>query len=187
MTRLSDFLDADWARLAELSNTSPGTRKLLHALSPRFAPIVLVRTAQCLNISGWSRLAKVVALANFILFGIEVPTRLSIGLGLVLMHTQGTVLGAASIGKNVTIYHQVTLGALVMDFDYNPRLRPTIGDGVVIGVGAKILGGLILGNNSVVGANAVVINDVPTEHVAIGIPAKILPPKKLRISSTSMK
>jgi serine O-acetyltransferase len=130
--------------------------------------------------SGWLRLAKLPALVNFIIFGIEVPPRIPIGPGLVLMHTQGTVLGAASIGVNVTIYHQVTLGALAMDFAFTLALRPIVGDGVVIGVGAKVLGGLILGNGSVVGANAVVLENVPPGRVAIGIPARILPPKSER-------
>lgn len=180
MGRLSDLLDADWARLAVLAKTRPKPRGIRHALSPRFAPVVLIRTAQCLHLAGWPRLAKLPALVNFILFGIEVPSRISIGPGLVLMHTQGTVLGAASIGKNVTIYHQVTLGAVTMDFEYISALRPIVGDGVVIGVGAKVLGGLTLGNGSMVGANAVVRQNVPAGHVAVGIPAKILPPKSER-------
>jgi len=186
MARLSILLDADWARLAALSNTTPRPRNLRHAFSPRFAPVVLVRTAQCLYAAGWSRLAKLPALVNFILFGIEVPPRIPIGGGLVLMHTQGTVIGAASIGKNVTIYHQVTLGAVVMDFAYTPTLRPIVGDGVVIGVGAKVLGGLTLGDNSVIGANAVVLKSVPPLHVAVGVPAKILPPKIERLGSCSV-
>jgi serine O-acetyltransferase len=177
MVQLSEFLDADWARLAVLSKTTLLPRGLRHALSPRFAPIVLIRAAQCLYAAGWLRLAKLCALANFVLFGIEVPPRIPIAAGLVLMHTQGTVLGAASIGRNVTIYHQVTLGAVEMDFAYTPSLRPIVGDGVVIGVGAKVLGGLTLGSGSVVGANAVVLKSVPPGHVAIGIPAKNLRPK----------
>ena len=177
MGQLSDLLDADWVRLAILSNARLRPRRLYHALSPRLAPVFLIRTAQCLYAAGWPRLAKLPALVNFVLFGIEVPPRLPIGPGLVLMHTQGTVLGAASIGKNVTIYHQVTLGAVRIDFEYTPASRPVVSDGVVIGVGAKILGGLILGNGSVIGANAVVLKSVPACHVAVGIPAKNLSPK----------
>ena len=177
MSVLSEFLDADWARLAALSNTTLRPRRFLHAFSPRFAPVVLIRVAHCLFAAGWLRTAKLPALVNFVLFGIEVPPRIPIAPGLVLMHTQGTVLGAASIGRNVTIYHQVTRGAVVMDFAYTPALRPIVGDGVVIGVGAKVLGEVVLGNNCVVGANAVVLNNVPSRHVAIGIPAKTLLPK----------
>jgi serine O-acetyltransferase len=187
MGQLSEFLDADWKQLAVISNNTLRSRGLRHALSPRFAPVVLIRLAQCLYSSGWLRLSKIPALVNFVLFGIEVPPRLPIGHGLVLMHTQGTVLGAASIGRNVTVYHQVTLGAVVMDFAYSHELRPIVGDGVVIGVGAKVLGGLTLGSDSVIGANAVVLKNVPSGHVAIGIPAKILPPKSERLEETCMK
>ena len=74
-----------------------------------------------------------------------------------------------------------------MDFAYTPALRPIVGNGVIIGVGAKVLGGLTLGNNCVVGANAVVLDNVPPGHVAIGIPAKILPPKSERRDVAFMK
>ena len=180
MSRLSDLLDADWARLAVLSNISPSSRCVWHAFSPRFAPVVLIRLANFFHHQGWPHFAKLPSLLNFIFFGIEVPPRISIGPGLVLMHTQGTVIGAACIGENVTIYHQVTLGAVVMDFAYTPALRPQVGDGVVIGVGAKVLGGITLGIGSVIGANAVVLKNVPAGHTAIGVPAKFLAPKSDR-------
>ncbi len=180
MGQLTEFLDADWVRLSVLSNGPNRPRRFLNTFSPRFAPVALIRLAQCLYAAGWFRLAKLPALANFVVFGIEVPPRIPIEHGLVLMHTQGTVLGAASIGKNVTIYHQVTLGAVAMDFAYTASLRPILGDDVVIGVGAKVLGGVTLGNGCVVGANAVVVKNIPPHHVAIGVPAKILLPKSQR-------
>ncbi len=174
MGQLSDLLDADWARLAEVSNAEFRRRGVQQMFSPRLAPVVLIRVAQCLYAAGWPRLAKLPAFVNFFIFGIEVAPRIRIGSGLVLMHTQGTVLGAASIGSNVTIYHQVTLGAVSMDFAYTLALRPVVGDGVVIGVGAKVLGGLILGNGCFIGANAVVLKNVPAGKVAVGVPAQIL-------------
>lgn len=178
MTRLSEYLDADWARLSTLSGAAWCRRRLWHSCSPRFAPVSLVRVAQRLHKKGWSRLAKLAALFNFVFFGLEVPPRLPIGKGLVIMHTQGTVLGAAAIGSNVTIYHQVTLGARELDFAYTLSLRPVVADGVVLSVGAKVLGGITLGNGCVVGANAVVLKDVPPAHVAIGIPARNFPLKE---------
>jgi serine O-acetyltransferase len=186
MGRLSELLDADWVRLGVLSGAECRQRRLIHAFSPRFAPIVLVRFAQCLNEAGWARIAKIPSLVNFVLFGVEVPPRLSVGPGLVLMHTQGTVLGAASIGANVTLYQQVTLGAREMDFAYTLSLRPVVEDDVVVGAGAKVLGGLVLGKGCVVGANAVVLNDVPSGCVAIGIPAKNIPLKKNRQSKITV-
>ena len=179
---LSDLLDADWARLLSLSQATFRPRRLWHSFTPRFAPVSLLRCAQCLHSARWKRLAKLPALANFILFGLEVPPRLKIGPGFVIMHTQGTVLGAANIGSNVTIYHQVTLGAGDIDFTYTLSQRPIVEDGVIIGVGAKVLGGVRLGSGCVIGANAVVVKDVPSKHVAVGIPAQNLPPKISRIS-----
>lgn len=175
MSFLSSYLTADWNRLTSLVNSTPSSLKLRHFFSPRFAPVVLIRISHCLHINRWTRLAKLPALFNFIIFGIEVPPSLKIGKGLVLMHTQGTVLGAASIGCNVTIYHQVTLGAKMVNFNFDPSLRPIVDDDVTIYVGGKVLGGLTLGRGSVVGANAVVLRSVEPLHLAIGIPAKNQP------------
>jgi len=180
MIRLSQLLDEDWARLGVLAGTAHRQRRLWHSFNFRFAPVVLVRSAQCLYAAGWKRFAKFPALVNSVLFGLEVPPRLPIGPGLVLTHTQGTVLGAASIGANVTLYQQVTLGARGMDFAYTLSLRPVLEDGVVVSAGAKVLGGLVLGQGCVVGANAVVLSDVPPGYVAMGVPARNFPPKNER-------
>jgi len=187
MRRLLELLDADWARLSALAGSPARPRRFLHSFSSRFAPVVFIRLAQCLHSAGWSRLAKLSALFNFVLFGIEVPPRMPIGPGLVLMHTQGTVLGASSIGSDVTIYHQVTLGARYLDFAYLLSQRPVIEDNVVISAGAKVLGGLTLGRGCVVGANAVVLKDVPPEYLAVGVPARNKPTKMVRSSTTTIE
>ena len=132
MTKFFHLLDKDWARLGELAGTAPRQRHLWHFFSIRLAPVALIRSAQCLYAAGWTRLAKLPALMNLVLFGIEVPPRLPIGPGLVLTHTQGTVLGAASIGANVTLYQQVTLGARGLDFAYTLSLRPVLEDDVIV-------------------------------------------------------
>lgn len=180
MIRLSQLLDEDWARLCALAGTAHKQRRLWHFCNFRFAPVVLVRFAQCSYAAGWKRFAKLPALVNLVLFGLEVPPRLPIGPGLVLTHTQGTILGAASIGANVTLYQQVTLGAREMDFAYTLSLRPVLEDGVVVSAGAKVLGGITLGQGCVVGANAVVLIDVPPGDVAMGVPARNSPPKNER-------
>lgn len=177
MMSFSQLLDADWARLAFLAGAEPRHRRLWHAFTFRFAPVALVRSAQCLYAAGWTRFSKLPALVNFVLFGLEVPPRLPIGPGLVFTHTQGSVLGAASIGANVTLYQQVTLGAREMDFAYTLPLRPVLEDEVVVSAGAKVLGGVVIGKGCTVGANAVVLSDVPPGYVAIGVPARNLPPK----------
>lgn len=175
MLSLRSYLDADWWRLQALAERAPSRRRLGSHFSPRFAPVSLIRVAHALHARGWTRCARFAALINFVVFGLEVPPRLEIGPGLVIMHTQGTVLGAARIGANATIFQQVTLGAAAADFEFNPSARPIVGDGVTITAGAKVLGPLTLGDGCTVGANAVVLIDVPPNSLAVGIPARIVP------------
>lgn len=104
----------------------------------------------------------------------EISTKLKIGPGLFFPHTVGTVLGAARIGKNCTIYQGVTVGAKNIDFVYNEKNRPIIGDNVLIAAGAKILGGITIGNNVIIAANSVVLDSVPDNCIIGGIPAKII-------------
>lgn len=169
----AELLDADWGRLSCLRGVPGCKRGWGSYFHPRFTPVVLIRTAFILNQKGWSRLSKVTSLLNFLIFNIEVPASLRIGPGFVLPHPQGSVLGAREIGSNVTIFQQVTLGAKAADFSYDPLLRPLVEDGVTISAGAKVLGQLTLASGCVVGANAVVLSDVPEGTVAVGVPAKI--------------
>jgi serine O-acetyltransferase len=172
--RRRELLDADWRRLLEFSGEPYRPRRWTHAFSPRFASVVLIRTAQRLDARGFRALARGVALVNFVVFGIEVPSRLDIGPGLVIPHTQGTIIGAGHIGKNVTIFQQVTIGARLAEFRFDYAARPHVGDGVVVGAGAKVLGPIRLEENAVVGANAVVLKDVPRGCLAVGVPARIV-------------
>lgn len=176
MHRYLQLLDADYERLIHISGQTYSSFKFRRIFSFRFTPVVLIRLSQYLYACGWYRISYIPACLNFIIFGLEVPPRLFIGPGLVIMHTQGTIIGASSIGSNLTIYHQVTLGAAVMDFNYTLSLRPVIGDNVTICAGSKVLGGIHLYDGCIVGANAVVLSDVPSRHRAVGVPAKILEP-----------
>jgi serine O-acetyltransferase len=172
--RLRELLDADWRRYLEFSGQPPRPRRWADGFSPRFAAVTLIRYAQRLHARGYGRLAKLVSLFNFVLFGMEVPPGLAIGPGLVIPHTQGIIIGAGYIGRDVTIYQQVTLGAKLADFDFDPARRPHVGDRVVITAGAKVLGPVRLGEGAIIGANAVVVRDVPPNTIAVGIPARIL-------------
>jgi serine O-acetyltransferase len=172
--RLSELLDKDWSRLLEFSGIQYRPRRMRDGFSPRFGCVVLVRIAHALNANGWRRSAKLVSLSNFLAFGIEVPARLAIGPGLVIPHTHGTVIGASHIGANVTIYQQVTLGAKLADFAFDPTKRPHVEDGVTITAGAKILGPVRLGAGCTIGANAVVLHDVPARAIAVGVPARVI-------------
>ena len=105
------------------------------------------------------------------LTGIEIHPAARIGSGLFIDHGMGVVIGeTAIIGKNVTMYQGVTLGGTGKQ---RGKRHPTIGDNVVIGAGAKVLGNITIGNDSMVGANAVVIKDVPPHSTVVGVPGRI--------------
>ncbi|MEI8335337.1 MAG: serine acetyltransferase [Actinomycetes bacterium] len=97
-----------------------------------------------------------------------------IGPGLFIQHGFATIVAASRVGANCWINQQVTIGFI------NPEDRPVIGDGVFVYAGAKVLGAVHLGDGSVVGSNAVVLEDVPAGYTAVGVPARLLPPKASR-------
>ena len=173
--KMISYLAADLRRAQVLMHgTADGVSTLrlwLGVLSPRFVPVLLCRLAYCFYRLNLGPVAKAVSLFNFFFFGIEIAVRCHIGKGLFLPHTQGTVIGAWSIGENATIFQGVTLGAREVDFSYEESSRPTVCNDVTIGSGAKVLGGLTLGSGSRVGANAVVLESVPSNMVAVGVPA----------------
>jgi serine O-acetyltransferase len=175
---LIDYLIADLRRFRELMGTeTKGTsvwRLLRDLVSPRFAPVLLCRIAYWLHCHHLGPLSKIVSLFNFAVFGIEIAVRCSIGKGLFFPHTQGTVIGAASIGENAIIYHGVTLGAKDLDIGYTKTSRPVVGNGVLIGSGAKVLGGVTIGNDVCIGANSVVLDSLPDGVLAVGVPARVV-------------
>ena len=116
------------------------------------------------------------------LTGIEIHPAAKIGRRLVIDHGMGVVVGeTAEIGDDCYIYHQVTLG--VAHTSHGKR-HPTIGNNVIIGTGAKILGPITVGDNARVGSNAVVIDSVPPDTTVVGVPAK---PVERRPSATPRK
>ena len=146
----------------------------LFLLSPRIAPTFLYRLSHFFHLCRLGVIGKFLSCLNQVLFGIEIASSCQIGPGLFLPHTQGTVIGAWTIGSNVTIFQGVTLGARSLDFNPGPATRPTVGDGVCIGSGAKVLGGIALGDNCRVGANSVVLFDLPPGCLAVGVPARVI-------------
>ena len=107
---------------------------------------------------------------NTLVFGIEFTARCEVGPGLMLPHTFGTVIGARKIGANATIFQGVTLGAKFADLAYDPATRPVVGNDVILGAGAKVLGGVQLGDNVTVAANSLVTENVPSNCFVIGVP-----------------
>ncbi len=104
------------------------------------------------------------------LTGVEIHPGAVIGRRFFIDHGMGVVIGeTAEVGDDVMLYHGVTLGGRTRDAG---KRHPTLGDGVAVGAGAKILGPVTIGAHSVVGANAVVTKDAPADSVLVGVPAK---------------
>ena len=116
-------------------------------------------------------LARLISQLGRFFTGIEIHPGAKIGKGLFIDHGMGVVIGeTAEIGDNVTIYHGVTLGGTGKD---KGKRHPTVGNNVIIGCGAKILGPISIGDGAKIGANSVVLKNVPKGKTAVGIPAVI--------------
>ena len=124
-------------------------------------------------------IARLISNLSRILTSIEIHPAATIGEGFFIDHGAGLVIGETSvIGKNVTIYQQATLGGISPSINSasqrNIKRHPSVGDNVIIGSGAQILGPILIGKNSRIGANAVVIKDVPDNTTYVGVPARKL-------------
>lgn len=119
---------------------------------------------------GWRFPARLLQNATRFATGVDIHPAAQLGRRLFIDHATGVVIGeTAQVGDDVLIFHEVTLGGVRM----TPGKRhPTVGDRVIIGAGAKVLGPIEVGNDARIGANAVVTHDVAPSHVAVGVPAK---------------
>ena len=127
--------------------------------------------------AGFDLIARIISQTIRFLTGIEIHPGAKIGKNLFIDHGMGVVVGETSeIGDNVTIYHNVTLGGSSPSIDSerqrHEKRHPTIGNDVVIGSGAQIIGPIKVGNNARIAANAVVVKDVPENATMVGIPAR---------------
>jgi serine O-acetyltransferase len=122
-------------------------------------------------------LARMLSQLMRFLTGIEIHPGAKIGRNLFIDHGMGVVIGeTAEIGDDCTLYHGVTLGGTAWRKE---KRHPTLGNNVVVGAGAKILGPIYIGDNARVGSNSVVVKDVPANATALGIPARITLPETL--------
>ncbi|WFR73480.1 serine O-acetyltransferase [Prescottella defluvii] len=120
--------------------------------------------------------ARMLAQFTRFLTGVEIHPGATIGRRFFIDHGMGVVIGETTeIGDDVMIYHGVTLGGRSLA---KTKRHPTIGNRVTIGAGAKVLGPLVIGDDSAIGANAVVTRDVPADAIATGIPASVRPRKR---------
>lgn len=141
-------------------------------LYPCVHAIISYRIAHYLYSKKFFFMARLISQLSRFFTGIEIHPGAKIGKGLFIDHGMGVVIGETTeIGDNVTIYHGVTLGGTGKD---KGKRHPTIGNDVVIGCGAKVLGPIIIGDGAKIGANAVVLKDVPTGVTAVGKAAKNL-------------
>lgn len=116
--------------------------------------------------------------------GIEIHPGATIGSNLFIDHGMGVVIGeTAEVGESVTLYHGVTLGGTSLQ---KGKRHPTLGDNVVVGAGAKILGAITIGENSRIGANAVVVKSVPPNSVVVGVPGQVVVRSRPRPTSPDL-
>lgn len=165
---LQSIIDRDPAAKSKLSLilTYPGVKA-----------VFFHRIANFFQLAKFYLVARMISQLSRFLTGIEIHPGAKIGKNLFIDHGMGVVIGETSeIGNNVTIYHMATLGGIAPSINSNDQRQvkrhPTLGDCVVVGSGAQILGPVIIGTHAKIGANAVVTKDVPENAVMVGIPAK---------------
>lgn len=158
--------------LNKVMENDPAARSKIEVflLYPTIHALIAYRIAHYFYIKKLFFLARLISQISRFFTGIEIHPGAKIGRGLVIDHGMGVVIGeTAEIGDDVLLYHGVTLGGTGKD---KGKRHPTLGNNVVIGAGAKVLGPIYIGSNSKVGANSVVLKDVPEGATAVGIPAK---------------
>ncbi|MFK7866000.1 MAG: serine O-acetyltransferase EpsC [Alphaproteobacteria bacterium] len=180
MRRLTRQLDAIIER-----DPAAKSRLEVFLLYPSFHAVVFHRMAHFLYRHKWQLLARAISQFARFLTGIEIHPGAKIGHCLFIDHGMGVVIGeTAELGDFVTLYHGVTLGGVSpaenSDEQRNIKRHPTLGDHVIVGSGAQVLGPVCVQKNARIGANAVVVHDVEEAETVIGIPAH--PVKKDLIS-----
>lgn len=155
----------------------PATSSRVQAafFSSGFHAIVCYRICHWLWLKKWHFLARFLSQTTRFFTGVEIHPGAQIGSGFFIDHGMGVVIGeTAEIGNNVTLYQNVTLGG-TKAFDKNgknlQKRHPTVGNNVIIGSGAQVLGPITIGDNVKIGANAVVVKDVKPDCTVVGIAA----------------
>lgn len=139
---------------------------------PGFHAILLHRAAHAVHRAGFSLLARVISQFSRTVTGIEIHPGARIGRRFFIDHGMGVVIGETSeIGDDVLIYQGVTLGGTGKE---SGKRHPTLGNKVIVGGGAKVLGNIRIGNNARIGAGSVVVHPVPDNSTVVGIPGKVV-------------
>ena len=165
--------------LESIKKRDPAAKSLLSVILtyPGVKAVFFHQISNFFYKAGFDLIARIISQTVRFFTGIEIHPGAKIGKNLFIDHGMGVVIGETSeIGNNVTIYHAVTLGGSSHSVDSerqrHEKRHPTIGDDVVIGSGAQIIGPIKVGNKSRIASNAVVVKDVPDNATMVGIPAK---------------
>ena len=169
---MNDFLDS-------IKSRDPAAKSVLSIILtyPGVKAVFFHKFAHLFYVAGFDLIARIISQTIRFFTGIEIHPGAKIGKNLFIDHGMGVVIGETSeIGDNVTIYHAVTLGGSSPSIDSerqrHEKRHPTIGNDVVIGSGAQVIGPINVGNGARIAANAVVVKDVPENATMVGIPAK---------------
>ncbi|WP_311590241.1 serine O-acetyltransferase [Varibaculum massiliense] len=161
--------------LAAAINSDPAARNGLEvALTyPGVHAVWAYRLAHMLFKKNFKLLARIVSSISRSYTGVDIHPGARLGRRLFIDHANGVVIGETTkIGTDCVLFHQVTLGGVSMS---KGKRHPTLGDRVMVGAGAKVLGPIHVGSDSRIAANAVVVRDVPAGCSAIGVPARVSP------------
>ncbi|WP_365361943.1 hypothetical protein [uncultured Microbacterium sp.] len=174
LRRVGPLLARDFARFRPSVNYSPLRYIASACSSPGLMAVLLLRLQMLAVARQQHRFAGALRSLALALTGADFVPGCSAGAGLVIQHPSGIVFGGGAIvGEDCTVLQQVTLGERYAD-GRGPHNYPTIGDRCTIGAGAKILGGVAIGSDVGVGANSVVLDDIPSGNVVVGSPARIV-------------
>jgi|TARA_B110001452_G_scaffold217678_1_gene189252 serine O-acetyltransferase len=167
--------------LDSIKARDPAARSILSIVLtyPGVKAVFFYRLANFFYLAKFDLFARIISQTTRFFTGIEIHPGATIGKNLFIDHGMGVVIGETSIiGDNVTIYHAVTLGGISpsidSDLQRNEKRHPTIGNDVVIGSGAQIIGPITVGKGARIAANAVVVNDVDDNSTMVGVPAKAI-------------
>ncbi len=152
----------------------PAVRSTLEIILcyPGLHAVWLHRSAHWFWNRGLRLIGRFISHLNRFLTGIEIHPAARLGPGLFIDHGMGVVIGETSeVGENLTIYQGVTLGGTSLE---RKKRHPTIGNNVIIGSGAKILGPFMVGDNSKIGSGSVVVKEVPPDSVVVGVPGRVI-------------
>ena len=178
--KLADEIRYDVAAFRERDPAAHSDAEVLFLYSG-FHARLFHRLSHKLYEEGYDLAARAVSQGAKFLTGIEIHPGATIGRGLVIDHGTGVVIGeTAEIGDDCTLYQGVTLGGTGKD---EGKRHPTLGNGVMVGAGAKVLGPVKVGDNAKIAAGAVVLQDIPADGTAVGIPARVARVRGKRVAS----